>query len=49
MEPDHCANIAAIIEKYPDVTVVGNAKTMQMIGQFYFGTKAKHTLLVKEG
>ena len=49
MEPDHCANIAAIIEKYPDVTVVGNAKTMQMIGQFYSGTKAKHTLLVKEG
>lgn len=49
MEPDHCANIAAIIEKYPDVTVVGNAKTMQMIGQFYSGTKAKQTLLVKEG
>ena len=49
MEPDHCANIAAIIEKYPDVTVVGNAKTMQMIGQFYSGTKAENTLLVKEG
>ena len=49
MEPDHCANIAAIIEKYPEVTVVGNAKTMQMIGQFYSGTKAEHTLLVKEG
>ncbi len=49
MEPDHCANIAAIIEKYPEVTVVGNAKTMQMIGQFYAGTKAENTLLVKEG
>ena len=49
MEPDHCANIVAIIEKYPEVTVVGNAKTMQMIGQFYSGTKAEHTLLVKEG
>ncbi len=49
MEPDHCANIAAIIEKYPEVTVVGNAKTMQMIGQFYSGTKAENTLLVKEG
>ena len=49
MEPDHCANIAAIIEKYPEVTVVGNAKTMQMIGQFYAGTKAEHTFLVKEG
>ena len=49
MEPDHCANIVAIIEKYPEVTVVGNAKTMQMIGQFYSGTKAENTLLVKEG
>ena len=49
MEPDHCANIAAIIEKYPEVTVVGNAKTMQMIGQFYSGTKAENTILVKEG
>ena len=49
MEPDHCANIGAIIEKYPEVTVVGNAKTMQMIGQFYSGTKAENTLLVKEG
>ena len=48
MEPDHCANIVAIIEKYPEVTVVGNAKTMQMIGQFYSGTKAENTLLVKE-
>ena len=49
MEPDHCANIAAIVEKYPEVTVVGNTKTMQMIGQFYSGTKMEHTLLVKEG
>lgn len=49
MEPDHCANIVAIIEKYPEVTVVGNAKTMQMIGQFYSGTKAENTILVKEG
>lgn len=49
MEPDHCANIAAIIEKYPEVTVVGNTKTMQMIGQFYSGTKLENTLLVKEG
>lgn len=49
MEPDHCANIATIIEKYPEVTVVGNTKTMQMIGQFYSDTKAENTLLVKEG
>lgn len=49
MEPDHCANIAAIVEKYPEVTIVGNTKTMQMISQFYSGTKVENTLLVKEG
>lgn len=49
MEPDHCANIAAIVEKYPKVTIVGNTKTMQMISQFYSGTKVENTLLVKEG
>ena len=49
MEPDHCANIAAIIERYPDVTVVGNAKTIQMMGQFFSKAKTAKTLLVKEG
>src|SRR5699024_4852999 len=49
MEPDHCANIAAVIERYPNVTVVGNAKTIQMMGQFYAGTTPGDTLLVKEG
>lgn len=49
MEPDHCANIAAVIERYPDVTVVGNAKTMQMMGQFYAGANPGDKLVVKEG
>ena len=35
MEPDHCANIQKILELYPEAKVVGNAKTMQMIGQFF--------------
>ena len=34
MEPDHAGSIKAFLEKYPDVTVVGNAKTFTMMGQF---------------
>lgn len=35
MEPDHSANIQNFVNKYPDVTVVGNAKTFTMIGNFF--------------
>ena len=35
MEPDHGANIQRILELYPEAKVVGNAKSMQMIGQFF--------------
>lgn len=49
MEPDHCANIKAIIETYPEVTVVGNAKTMQMMGQFFANLTPGEKLIVKEG
>lgn len=35
MEPDHCANIVSIIHEYPDVKLIGNAKTFQFFEQFY--------------
>ena len=34
MEPDHAGSIKVFLEKYPEVTVVGNAKTFPMMGQF---------------
>ena len=34
MEPDHAGSISVFLEKYPDTTVVGNAKTFTMMGQF---------------
>lgn len=34
MEPDHAGSIKVFLEKYPDTTVVGNAKTFTMMGQF---------------
>lgn len=49
MEPDHGANIMAIRRLYPDVTIVGNAKTFQMIGQFFAMDTSRGTLAVKEG
>ena len=35
MEPDHAANIGRVAEKYPEIKIVGNAKTFTMIGQFF--------------
>lgn len=35
MEPDHSANIVNFIDAYPNVKVVGNAKTFAMIADFF--------------
>ena len=35
MEPDHSANIQKFLEVYPNIKVVGNAKTFTMIGNFF--------------
>ncbi len=49
MEPDHCAVIAELVLRYPDLKIVGNAKTMQMISQFYSFDIGKMAYTVKEG
>lgn len=38
MEPDHAGSIKVFLEKYPETTVVGNAKTFPMMGQFMDAT-----------
>jgi len=48
MEPDHAANIQNFLKKYPETTVVGNAKTFPMIAQF-FDMETPNRLVVKEG
>ena len=35
LEPDHASNIANFVAKYPDVKLVGNAKTFAMLPQFF--------------
>ena len=49
MEPDHSSNIQAIAEKYPDMKIVGNAKTFQMISQFFTMDFSSRSVTVKEG
>ena len=48
MEPDHCANIEDLMLRYPNVKIVGNAKTISLIQQFYDMDITEHTVIVKE-
>lgn len=48
MEPDHCANVAELMKKFPDMKVVANAKSVQMIEQFYAIHTAERVQLVTE-
>lgn len=50
MEPDHAGSFARALELFPDVTVVGNAKTFVFMTQFIGEAVEKlHKLVVKEG
>ena len=50
MEPDHAGNIAALMEKYPELKVVASAKAIQMMPQFFEDTCFEgRTIAVKEG
>lgn len=35
MEPDHCGTMCELVLRYPEVKIVGNAKTFAMIRQFF--------------
>ena len=49
LEPDHAANIQLLMEKYPEMKVVGNAKTFAMAPQFFTIDFTGRTVVVKEG
>ena len=48
MEPDHSGGIDFILERYPNVTLVGNKKTMEFLQAFY-EIDVDRALVVKEG
>lgn len=49
MEPDHCAMIDELVLRYPDMKLIGNAKTFPMISQFFDFDLDGRTVIVKEG
>ena len=49
MEPDHAASIQVLMDTYPQMQVVGNAKTFAMIPQFFNVDLTGRTVTVKEG
>lgn len=49
LEPDHAANVEAMFHHYPNMKVVGNVKTFQMLGQFFETDFSARSVVVKEG
>lgn len=48
MEPDHSGSIKAVAEKYPEMKIVGNAKTFVMMSQFFDLNLDNRIITVKE-
>ena len=49
MEPDHSANIALFMEKYPAAVVVASAKAFTMMKNFYGNEYADRRIIAAEG
>ncbi len=49
MEPDHCATMADLVFRYPGMKIVGSAKTLTMIKQFFTFEVDSRFIVVKEG
>ncbi len=49
MEPDHAGSLAVVLEKYPQMQIVSNAKLFNMIPQFFDVNIDDRKVVVKEG
>lgn len=49
VEPDHCANIEALMLRYPNMKIIGNVKTHTILSQFYDSDMASRAVTVKDG
>lgn len=49
MEPDHSANIAVFLDRYPNATIVSSAKAFAMMKQFFADDYADRRIVVGEG
>lgn len=48
MEPDHCANMEELLFRFPELKIIGNVKTLNLIRQFYDLDLEGRTITVKE-
>lgn len=49
MEPDHAGSILTLTQRYPEMTLVGTAKALAMLPNFFRSAIQNPTLAVKEG
>jgi flavorubredoxin len=49
MEPDHSANVALFMERYPDAKIVASAKAFAMMTNFFGKDWSERRIIVKEG
>ena len=49
MEPDHAYNIGILAEKYPDMKIVGNQITFNILSNFFNRDLSKRKVIVSEG
>lgn len=49
LEPDHAYNIGLLAEKYPNMKLIGNAITFNMLPNFFDIDLSERTVVVKEG
>ncbi len=49
LEPDHAYNMKLLVDKYPDMKLIGNATTFSMIPNFFDIDLTDKTIVVKEG
>lgn len=49
VEPDHAASVGALVEKYPDITLVGNQNTFRFLSQYFENLDFSGAVTVKEG
>lgn len=49
MEPDHAGNVYKLAQRYPNMTLVGSAKALAMLPNFFGSVPSNPTMSVKEG
>ena len=49
LEPDHAGSIGLLLEKFPAMELVGNAKTFSMLPKYFPGDWSSRSVTVKEG